>query len=328
MTVPPLLVRTARFGWQWQWQLLMNGLAPADDKGRFRRAEQGYRSVLGEAPFSAEPDRYVLIVGESCPWAHRCWLLLALRDLLPVVALRRVRPDPHGGRWVFGEPFEGCSSLADLYGLCQVRAAAGSNPRATVPVLWDRHTRRIVNNESSELIVQLNRAFDAGPAATVGDLEPAPLRPRIEQWSQLLQQRVNNGVYQCGFARTQAAYDEASTALFSALDALEQALADGRPWLCGEQLSLADVRLFPSLARWEAAYASLFRCLARPLWSFPSLWNWRSRFFGLNGVAATCPSEAWRRDYFASLFPLNPSGLVPSAPTLATLVEWTPPQQP
>ena len=145
------------------------------------------------------------------------------------------------------------------------------------------------------------------------------INEEIDRWQSLLQPAVNDGVYRCGFARTQAAYDRAETDLFKALQQVEQALQDGRSWLCGDELSLADVRLFPTLIRWEVVYAPLFGCSRQPLWQFPNLWRWRQRFT-LPGVDDTCDAKAWRQDYFGALFPLNPGGIVPAGPDLSTLV--------
>jgi putative glutathione S-transferase len=131
-------------------------------------------------------------------------------------------------------------------------------------------------------------------------------------------------VYRCGFARNQAAYDRAETSLFEALAAADATLGSGNPWLSGPDLSLADVVLFPTLIRMELVYAPLFGCSRLPLWQLPDLWAWRSRFYGLPGVADTCCDQAWRQDYFGALFPLNPSGIVPAGPPLATLVGKAP----
>jgi putative glutathione S-transferase len=141
---------------------------------------------------------------------------------------------------------------------------------------------------------------------------------------------VNDGVYRCGFARSQGAYDAAQSELFATLEAADQALLEqerhGQRWLCtAEGPSLADVVLFPTLIRWEMVYAPLFGCSQKPLWQLAGLWRWRSRFFDLPGVAATCCAADWRRDYFGALFPLHPSGLIPAGPDLATLVLSSPP---
>jgi putative glutathione S-transferase len=152
------------------------------------------------------------------------------------------------------------------------------------------------------------------------DLAPPELQNSIHRWQELLQPNVNDGVYRCGFARNQAAYNRAVTALFAALDQVESSLGQSGPWLCGDRITLADVRLFPTLIRWEMVYAPLFGCSQRPLWQFPKLWDWRRRLYRQPGVQASCDAEAWRHDYFGALFPLNPGGIVPTGPDLTTLV--------
>ena len=312
MTIPPQLVATARCLWWLQWQRLMDGLAPADPEGNYqRRASQfsgrAIQPLLAQA--LATTRKPILIVGRSCPWAHRTRLVHQLCALADAVELVLVEPDPQGGRWIFPEPLLGCRSLQQLYRL------AGANPqqRATVPLLLDPGTEAqapvILSNESAELVQLLNR----WPGAAQ-DLEPAQLLEPIEQWSQLLQHTLNDGVYRCGFARSQAAYERAEAALFAALEALEASLSRRGPWLCGETLSLADVRVFPTLIRWEQVYAPLFGCSRQPLWCFPALWQWRARFLALPGVLQTCDPVAWRADYFGALFPLRPSALVPAGP--------------
>jgi len=315
MPPPAALVRTARCLWQRQWLTLMGGLGPADAQGRYRRpaAAFGERPTLPADAWA--PSGHVLIVGRSCPWAHRAWLTWTLRGLAGSIDLMVVDPDPAAGRWRFAIPFAGCTTLAELY------RASGSAARApaTVPALYSRSQGRILVNESARLIELLNGWPGEGP-----DLWPAARREAIESWRERLQDSVNDGVYRCGFARNQAAYDEAETELFNTLEALDEQLREaasaGVSWLCGAEPSLADVVLFPTLIRLELVYAPLFGCSRRPLWQLPALAEWRSRFFALPGVAETCFPEAWRRDYFGSLFPLHPSGIIPAGPDLASLV--------
>jgi putative glutathione S-transferase len=319
MAIPPPVVAAVRQVWHWQWLGLMGGLGPADGEGNYRRPPGAFAAPAELPATAGQPGGHVLIVGRSCPWAHRAWLVWTLRQLQGSIELLVVEPDPKAGRWRFGEPFEGAVALIDLYRRC------GSDPRAraTVPVLYDRGEQRIVVNESARLIELLNRWPAAAAAAP--DLEPAERAEAIGQWRERLQAAVNDGVYRCGFARNQAAYDRAEAELFAGFEALDEALAAGGPWLCGDQPSLADVVLFPTLIRLELVYAPLFGCSRRPLWQFPALWDWRRRFHGLGGVAATCFPAAWRRDYFGALFPLQPSGIVPAGPDLATLVDGCPP---
>jgi putative glutathione S-transferase len=311
MPIPPLVVSTARCAWRWQWQQLMGGLAPADAEGNYRRPPSPFAAVPDLPPDAAEPGRYALIVGRSCPWAHRAWLVWALRGLHSTLEIVVVDPDPQGGRWVFSQRFEGCDTLLQLYARSGARGQ-----RATVPVLVDRRNQRIVLGESARLIELLNR-WPGPPEAP--DLAPASMAPAISRWREQLQQAVNDGVYRCGFARNQAAYDRAEQAFFKSLEQAEQSLSQ-TPWLCGQGPTLADVQLFPTLIRLELVYAPLFGVSRRPLWQFPDLWRWRGRFWRLPGVAETCFAEAWRRDYFGTLFPLHPSGIVPAGPELATRV--------
>ena len=320
MAPAPQLVRTARCLWQWQWQQLMNGLGPADAEGNYRRPAGAFATLPPLPDDAATAASHVLIVGRSCPWAHRAWLVWSLRQLGTTVELVVVEPDPQAGRWCFSSPFEGCSTLAELYR----RSGAAQGVRATVPALYSRGQGRIVLSESARLIELLNR-WPQNQSAAALDLEPSAQAEATAQWRDRLQQHVNDGVYRCGFARTQAAYERAESALFTTLEAAAASL-EARPgeWLSGPALSLADVMLFPTLIRLELVYAPLFGCSRLPLWQLPGLWQWRARFHNLEGVAATCWEQAWRRDYFGALFPLNPGGIVPAAPALSTLVHGRP----
>ncbi|MEB3323705.1 MAG: glutathione S-transferase C-terminal domain-containing protein [Cyanobacteriota bacterium] len=326
MTPPPALVRSVRAFWHWQWLQLMGALAPADAEGHYKRPEGAFTALPPVPSDAAEANRYALIVGRSCPWAHRAWLVWSLRGLGPGLRLVMVEPDPEAGRWRFPEPFLGCSSLAELYR----RGGGNRQARATVPLLVRLADGEIVVNESARLIELLNR----WPAAsTAPDLAPEADLEAIQIWRRRFQDAVNDGVYRCGFARSQAAYDTDQEALFAALDDADQALRrqeeKGALWLCSASTpTLADVVLFPTLIRWEMVYAPLFGCSQRPLWQLPALWRWRSRLFALPGVAATCFAPHWRQDYFGALFPLHPSGLIPAGPDLATLVNSTPPSLP
>ncbi len=315
--VPPEVVRLARHLWWCQWRQLMGGLGPADADGNYRRPAAAFGSLPPLPHDAAAAGGHVLIVGRSCPWAHRAWLTWSLRNLAAPIDLEVVEPDPQAGRWRFRQPFEGCRTLADLYR----RSGADRALRATVPVLYSRSQGRLVLGESARLIELLN---DWPAAAGAPDLAPIQRRAALSSWRERLQTDVNDGVYRCGFARSQAAFDRAEDALFSCLEDLEQQLADqalaGESWLCTATPSLADVQLFPTLIRLEIVYAPLFGCRRRPLASYPRLWEWRSRFHALPGVAATCCDQDWRQDYFGALFPLHPSGIVPSGPDLAGLV--------
>ena len=322
MAIPAAVVAAARAGWRWQWLQLMGGLGPADADGNYVRPPSPFNRLPPLPGNAAEPGAHVLVVGRSCPWAHRAWLTWRLRGLEASIELVVAEPDPQAGRWVFDQPLLGCRTLQELYR----RAGADPSQRATVPVLLERTSGQIVLGESARLMELLN-AWPAPPGAP--DLATAALEPAISRWRERFQHAVNDGVYRCGFARHQAAYDRAEAALFAALEEADAALASpatqpAGPWLCGEALTLADVQLFPTLIRLELVYAPLFGVSRRPLWQFPALWQWRRRFFAIPGVADCCFDAAWRADYFGALFPLHPSGIVPAGPPLATLVSGNP----
>lgn len=323
MPIPPIIVMAARAGWSGQWNLLMGGLGPCDTEGNYKRPVSDHlEAVLPEQPpLHERPAERLprLIVGRSCPWAHRTWLVHRLRGLEDSLSLLTATADHRAGRWQLEPAWLSCSSLLELYRAC------GTPPsyRATVPVLVDPEGPRILGNESAQLVELLNRwpAQDQAP-----DLAPPALKKSIQSWQILLQPALNDGVYRCGFARNQAAYERAERALTNALERVENHLSQQGPWLCGDTLSLADVRLFPTLIRWEAVYSPLFGC-TRPLWLFPNIWDWRRRFFAIPGVADSCDADAWRRDYYGALFPLNPGGIVPTGPELSTLVNSSMPQE-
>lgn len=326
MSIPPVVVASARMGWAWQWKQLMNGLAPADQAGNYQRPPSQHQQAsvpqAKELATRSAQWRPRLIIGRSCPWAHRTWLMHQLRGLEGSLSVLVAKADHNAGRWQLSPPWLGCDSLLALYRRC------GNPPehRATVPALVDpgsdaQTKPRLLGNESAQLVEVLNH----WPAAAgAPDLAPAKLKDELNHWQMLLQTAVNDGVYRCGFARSQQAYEQACSELFDALSQVEESLAKQGPWLCGDQLTIADVRLFPTLIRWEMVYSPLFGCSREPLWSLPNLWRWRQRFLALPGVAETCDGRAWREDYFGALFPLHPSGIVPAGPDLSKLVNAMP----
>ena len=295
----------------------MGGLGPADAAGNYTRPSSDPLTPPAVDPADllqrSDSQRPLLVIGRSCPWAHRTWLVHQLRDLQDSVTLLMAQADHNAGRWSLKPAWEGCDTLLALYRYC----GAPPSYRATVPVLVDPKTRTLLGNDSAPLVDLLNRWPHRD---SVLDLAPPESTGVIQNWQLMLQSAVNDGVYRCGFARNQAAYNRAEAELFAALDAVEQSLKTKGPWLCGEALTLADVRLFPTLIRWELVYAPLFGCSRRPLLHYTNLWEWRQRFYSLPGVADTCDGDAWRQDYFGALFPLNPSGIVPAGPDLSTLV--------
>ncbi len=322
MSIPPALVKTARIGWNLQWKQLMKGLAPADQQGNYQRPPSQKQNAspptLEDIQRRSEKTRHRLIIGRSCPWAHRTWLVHQLRNLHSQITILTAKVDKEAGLWKLEPTWLGCDSLLSLYKAC----GTPPNHRATVPALiapgiGDEQHPQLLGNESAQLVETLNQWPSMQNTL---NLEPKNCKDEIKYWNHMLQSSVNDGVYRCGFARTQTAYNKASQELFHGLKLVEKSLSKKGPWLCGKKLTLADVRLFPTLIRWENIYMPLFKCTQEPLSTFPNICRWRSRFFSLPLIAETCNAEAWREDYFGSLFPLHPSNIVPAGPELSNIV--------
>ena len=322
MAIPPILVKASRQFWNFYWKILMNGLAPADSDGNYRRPinlqkpiKIPSKEILKNRESNQMPG---LIVGKSCPWAHRTWMVYEIKGLKKSINLHIAQVDNIGGRWILDPPIKGCHTLQEFYWNC----GNYQSTRATVPMLFDpvggpESRPKLLNNESAELVEILNN----WPVNDQGiDLNPSIYKNQIKDWQNLIQGNINNGVYKCGFARNQKAYEKASENLFSALDTLEQYLQSNGPWLCGENLSIADIRLFPTLIRWESVYEPLFKCSKKPIASFPNLIKWRKTIFNLYNIKNTCDADAWRKDYFGALFPLNPGCIIPKGESIEKIV--------
>ncbi|NEQ96411.1 MAG: glutathione S-transferase family protein [Cyanothece sp. SIO2G6] len=259
--------------------------------------------------YIAAANRYRLYVGMGCPWAHRTLVVRCLKGLTEVLPTTVVVPSVNDGGWVFETPERGCRTLKEFYAL----AHPGYQGRATVPVLWDSQTQTIVNNESADIIVILNRAFNDMAQHPELDLYPQELQAAIDQWNEQIYHAVNNGVYRCGFAQSQNAYDQACDQLFATLDKIDGVLATQR-YLCGDRLTLADVRLFTTLFRFDLVYYGLFKCDRHRIQDYPNLGPYLRDIYQLPGVANTCDADAVRHDYYGNLFPLNPSQIIPHGP--------------
>lgn len=315
---PGLLIRTGKWVWTTLWQRMMAQMAPSNEGGDYQRPPSQCRGwIEPDGPHPPVPQRYGLMVGMGCPWAHRTLITRALKGLEDAVAVMVVEPSPDEGCWGFPTPFQNCRTLPDLY------RQAGIAGRATVPVLWDFQAATIVNNDSAEIIQILNQALNDCATRPELDLYPNALKADIDTWNQRIYASVNNGVYRCGFAQTQAAYDRACGELFDTLDAIETVLAT-QPYLCGDALTLADVRLFPTLFRFDAVYYGLFKCNRRRIQDYPALCRYVQDLHHQPGVAATCDLAAVKRDYYGNLFPLNPGGIIPAGPDLPYLEEPVP----
>jgi glutathionyl-hydroquinone reductase len=309
---------------------MMSQMAPRNQSGEYLRPDSQFRnrvydsshdssrelvqdiaSPAPDQPFPAAAGRYRLLVGLGCPWAHRTLVVRALKGLESAISVAIVAPSPEAGGWVFEQPEENCQTVRALYELAQ----PGYTGRYTVPVLWDTAQKAIVNNESAEIIVILNQAFNAFAAHPERDLYPENLRQTIHDWNEKIYATVNNGVYRCGFAQTQTAYETACQSLFTTLDEIE-AILETQRYLCGDRVTLADVRLFTTLFRFDTVYYSLFKCNRRRIQDYKNLSGYLRDLYQLPGVAATCNLAAVKRDYYGNLFPLNPGGLIPVGPDL------------
>ena len=289
-------------------------------KGSFIRRDTAFRNFVtadGASGFKAEAGRYHLYVSNACPWAHRTLITRVLKGLAEAVTLSVVDPlmGPRG--WHFSDG-PGCipDTVNGFEFLGQVYTAADPRytGRVTVPVLWDRDEGTIVNNESSEIIRMLNQAFDAFGISSV-DFFPADLRVAIEDVNRLVYETVNNGVYRCGFATTQPAYEEAFDALFETLDDLE-ALLSRQAYMAGERVTEADWRLFTTLVRFDSVYHGHFKCNRRRLVDYPNLWAYTRQLYQVPGVGGTVDMDHIKRHYYMSHTSVNPTRIVPKGPEI------------
>ena len=279
--------------------------------------EDGSDGPSGVGGFAAESGRYHLYVSLACPWAHRTLIFRKLKGLEPHITVSVVHPHMGEAGWYFGEypgatpdTVNGFDFMHQVYTLAQ----ADYTGIVTVPVLWDKQQQVIVNNESSEIIRMFNSAFDriTGNAA---DYYPALLRSEIDAINEMVYDNVNNGVYRCGFAKSQRSYEKAFDRLFAALDELEQRLASQR-YLVGSTVTEADWRLLPTLLRFDPVYFSHFKCNLRRISDYPNLFAYLRDLYQTPGIAATFNLDHSKRHYFTSHDFLNPSRIVPKGPLL------------
>lgn len=286
--------------------------------GRFVRKDSAFRDwIAPEGEFPAQPGRYHLYVSLACPWAHRALIVRALKGLEDLISISVVNWlmlekgwtfDPAPG--VIADPIHGAEYLHQVY----TAADPTYSGRVTVPLLWDRETGRIVNNESSEIIRMFNEAFD-GLGAAPGDFYPEALRGEIDAVNARVYDTVNNGVYKAGFATSQEAYEEALTPLFESLDWLEERLSQSR-YLVGGQLTEADIRLFTTLVRFDAVYVGHFKCNVRRISDYPALQGFLHDIYQMPGVASTVNFQHIKGHYYQSHRTINPTGIVPCGPVL------------
>ena len=315
------LITAVKAGWTLAWQIMMAELAPQSRDGAYVRPTDVLSGVEVVSP--APAGRYVLYVGAACPWCHRAVLTLALRRLRGVRVVQ-LRGNATSGGWEFppgqADPVvPGAATLRDTY----AALAPDYTGRRTAPLLVDSaNGGAVVSNDSATIVRLLNDCFEPGEDAPGGggavQLRPAAAAAELEALCAELQGAVNDGVYRCGFATTQRAYEAAQSALRAALQRMDDRLASSR-FLLGAAVTEADVRLFATVVRLDAAYAGLFKCALHTAHDFPRLHAWARDFYMLPGVADTVDLAAYRTAYYGSLFPVNPGGIVPAGPTEASL---------
>jgi glutathionyl-hydroquinone reductase len=295
--------------------------------GKFERSAAKFRNWVtadgsagpsGDGGFKAESGRYHLYVSYACPWAHRALIFRALKGLEDHISLSAVHPDMLGDGWTFATDFPGATGdtlfdypyARDIY----TRADPKFSGRVTVPILWDKVNETIVSNESSEIIRMFNSAFNEISGNTA-DYWPEHLREDIETINSRVYDTVNNGVYKCGFATTQTAYDEAVHPLFDSLDWVEGVLSKNR-YLAGDALTEADWRLFTTLVRFDNVYHLHFKCNRRRIIDYPNLWAYTRELYQMEGVAETVKMDHIVRHYHYSHETINPNRIIPINPNI------------
>lgn len=302
-----------------QWKDAWQPVQASDEEGRFIRQTSGFRHRIGaDHPDGFTPDagRYHLYLAYICPWACRTLIALRLKGLERHISVDVVNPRLTDQGWQFGgypgstpDSIHGVRYMHELY----TKADPNYTGRATVPVLWDRETQTIVNNESADILRILNHDFGdlADPAI---DLSPPALIDEIERVNERLYGPFNNGVYRAGFATTQKAYEEAVAEVFDTFAWLEQRLSE-HLWLVGNQLTESDIRAFVTLIRFEPAYYNVFKCNLEPLSAYPAVLDYLRRLLAIPAFAASVKVDHIKTGYY-SIRALNPTGIVPVGPKL------------
>lgn len=288
--------------------------------GKFVRTVTQFRNKItpeGETGYKAEKGRYHLYVSLACPWAARTLMVRKLKELEDYITISIVHPHMLENGWTFekyegviDDPIFGAKYLHEIY----THAKSDYTGRVTVPVLWDKKTNTIVNNESSEIIRMFNTAFNHLTGNTE-DFYPENLQKEINEINDFIYDNVNNGVYKSGFSTSQNVYEEEVTNLFAALDKLEDHLAD-KKYLFGDKLTESDIRLFTTLVRFDYVYFGHFKCNLKQLVDFPNLWRYTKEIYNLDGVKKTVNFDHIKEHYYVSHKTINPTGIVPKGPNI------------
>jgi glutathionyl-hydroquinone reductase len=291
-----------------------------DTQGRFVRPETDFHhwtTADGSGGFKAEPGRYHLYVSLACPWAHRTLIMREIKGLTEAISVSIVDPYMGDEGWAFSDyPGAIADTVNQAHYLREIYTKAKSDisGRVTVPVLWDKQTHTIVNNESREIIRMLDTEWNA-IAQRHDNLYPPALQSEIDRIIEAIYQPINNGVYRAGFATRQAAYDEAVTELFEALDGWEQVL-DRQRYLCGDRITEADICLFTTLYRFDAVYYVHFKCNLRRIVDYRNLWGYLRDLYQHPAFKATCNMDHIKRHYYMSHPGVNPHQIIPQGPVI------------
>ena len=292
----------------------------SDEKGSYARLPRTFENKISsdDAVYTPDSKRYHLYVSYACPWATRALIYRKLKSLEDHISLDVVHPDLLEEGWAFDDSYPGATKES-LYGYKFLRQLyQKSDPNVTtsvtVPVLWDKQTETIVNNESSQVIRIFNSAFNE----LTGNNEnyyPNHLQEEINKLNDWIYSSVNNGVYKCGFAKTQESYDEAVTALFEALDELDQRLAKSK-YLIEDILTEADLRLIPTLLRFDVAYVTHFKCNIKRIIDYKHLSRYVNDLMTIPAIKDSTKFDHIKRHYYFSHKEINPYRIVPAGPEL------------
>lgn len=304
-------------------ELVTNWLDKEIDKGEFKRMQSTFRNWVtvdgsagpsGNSGFKAEADRYHLYISKACPWAHRTAIFRELKNLQSIIGISCVEPDMLDDGWTFstdGEYRDSVYGFRYAYELYQ-KADRKFTGQITVPVLWDKKTETIVNNESSEIIRMFNSAFNELTNVKT-DFYPENIRSEIDTINEPIYNNINNGVYRCGFATTQKAYEKAFDRLFNELDNVESILSKQR-YLTGKYITEADWRLFTTLIRFDAVYHGHFKCNLKRIIDYPNIYNFVLELYQVPGIENTIDFDYIKRHYYFSHTSVNPTQIIPKGP--------------
>lgn len=296
-----------------------DAVATSDDQGKFKREASKYRSEISknDSKYKPEADRYHLYVSYACPWAHRTLIARKLKGLDKIISVDVVHPYMLENSWSFNKDFKEATgdTLYNLQYLYQIYQKDNPNvtSKVTVPVLWDKKTKSIVNNESAEILRIFNSGFEDLADEAV-DLYPKSLRSEIDKMNEFIYEPINNGVYKTGFAKNQNAYDEAFDILFKSLDQLNVHL-ENKKYLVGEVLTEADIRLITTLLRFDSVYYVHFKCNYKKIREYSNLFRYLKHMYELDAVKSTTNLEHIKSHYYYSHDFINPNRIVPKGPS-------------